>query len=132
MGFIRKNKQPATFKALAYEKSDGSNLIATAQYPLSRLIDYLENQDCHEFLNSDAFDSIKQHSSFSLLRSIFSTTQKQGIGSSLMNEYLTENTDPCLVLVVDLSEGEWLIDFYSKFGYKLVSNDELPVMIKII
>ncbi len=63
---------------------------------------------------------------------MFAVTQKQGVATSLMNEYLNENTDPCLILVVDLSEGKWLVDFYRKFGYELVSNDDLPVMIKFV
>lgn len=132
MAFIRQNKIKPDYQAIAYERSDGSNLIATAHCSLDRITDYLDNQDCEQFLCSNEYDKLKSIQSFSLLRSVFAVTQKQGVATSLMNEYLNENTDPCLILVVDLSEGKWLVDFYRKFGYELVSNDELPVMIKFV
>lgn len=132
MAFIRQNRKKPDYKAIAYEREDGSNLIATANYSFEGIIDYLNNQDCEQFLSSNEFDRLKSVQSFSLLRSVFAVTQKQGVATSLMNEYLDENTDPCLILVVDLSEGEWLVDFYRKFGYKLISNDKLPVMIKFV
>lgn len=134
MAFVRKNRPKPEYIPIGIDHEKGGTLIATGNCSLELVTDYLKTEECFEFLESDIYQELKKYKSFSILRSVYSDYYGQGIGKDMINQYLSENTDECLILVADVSGGAewWLIEYYEKFGYKMVSNDDLPVMIKTI
>ena len=73
---------------------------------------------------------IQQVSDVTLIRHAYvkSHSQRKGIGSQLLLSLLHKSDKP--YLVGTWAAASWAIRFYQKHGFRLVSDDQIPVLLK--